>query len=272
MPIKSSMPNWALRFSALFIAAGVMLMTGCATVALPETKPVTEGIFTEPPSKSPATKVPGGPDVSLGVILSQNARANIAYLLKYQDLANSGFGNPILLQSLKDAYSASADPAFLTHGISASLKRHFGSVIVYEDIDSARAAQPDVVAIIDLQHVLKQAGNSDITARVAAHFYDSQFRRIGASTGMGKGRTGTFGMNTKGAGGLVDEMYQQQHMPRVRALQQFDQSLQTLIARRVDLATTAPGPQYDQCMERVLKISNPDLRQKAMAACDDIGG
>ena len=249
----------------IFIVLAIIFLGACATIAPPEIKPVTEGIFKEQPPKSPVSRIPSGPDVSLGVILSQNARASIAYLENYQELARSGFGNPILDKSLRDAYELTSDPEYVLNHIAKTLRNHFGSILVFEDLKSLQAAQPDILAIIDFHHVLLQFGSTSISAQVSLHFYDSGLRLIGESVGSGKAKFDSWN-NTRGLAGHVNELYQKQHLPRVQALRQFDKSLASLMVAPV--AGAASGKGYDQCMERVMRISDSELKLKMMAACD----
>jgi hypothetical protein len=171
--------------------------------------------------------------VSLGVIYSPSTQTNREYLRDYQANAGTGFGQSLLVQPIHDAYVASSKPDMAVEWVNASLQRQFGSVTVYPDMQSLRAARPDVVAIVDTHSQLITSRSSDITADVSADFYDAQLNYIGTAKGSEARELTPVWADFKGSEEIVADINQQQDV-QVRALQKFDQSLNNLVARPAD--------------------------------------
>lgn len=160
--------------STLAVAA---LLTGCSI----PTAPKAVASLDMPATRSSAASVVSGRTVSLGIVYSPSTQANRDYLRNYQANAGTGFGQSLLDQPVHDAYVASSNPDFAVDGVKALLQRQFGSVTVYPDLQSLRAARPDVVAIVDTHSQLMTSRSSDIKVDVSASFYDSKFNYIGTA-------------------------------------------------------------------------------------------
>ena len=204
------------------------LLAGCSIPTAPTAVSSLEGIFTEPVGRSSATRVPNGDDVSLGVVYSHNTQTNRAYLRDYQANAGTGFGQSLLVQSIHDAYVATSSPDFAIEGIKTSLQRRFGSVTVYPNMQSLRAARPDVVAIVDTRSQLMTSRSSDIESHASADFYDKNFNYIGTAQGHDAKALSPVWADFKRSEEIVADINEQQNV-RVRALQKFDQSLSNLL-------------------------------------------
>jgi len=204
------------------------LLAGCSIPTAPTAVSSLEGIFTEPVGRSSATRVPNGDDVSLGVVYSHNTQTNRAYLRDYQANAGTGFGQSLLVQSIHDAYIATSSPDFAIEGIKTSLQRRFGSVTVYPDMQSLKAARPDVVAIIDTRSQLMTSRSSDIESHASADFYDKNLNYIGTAQGHDAKALSPVWADYKRSEEIVADINEQQNV-QVRALQKFDQSLSNLL-------------------------------------------
>jgi len=204
------------------------LLAGCSIPTAPTAVSSLEGIFTEPVGRSSATRVPNGDDVSLGVVYSHNTQTNRAYLRDYQANAGTGFGQSLLVQSIHDAYVATSSPDFAIEGIKTSLQRRFGSVTVYPDMQSLKAARPDVVAIIDTRSQLMTSRSSDIESHASADFYDKNLNYIGTAQGHDAKALSPVWADYKRSEEIVADINEQQNV-QVRALQKFDQSLSNLL-------------------------------------------
>ncbi|BCX68506.1 ATPase [Pseudomonas izuensis] len=204
------------------------LLTGCSIPTAPSAVSSLDGIFSQPVGRSSATRVPNGANVALGVVYSRNTQANRAYLQDYQANAGTGFGQSLLVQSIHDAYVATSNPDLAVDGVKASLKRQFGSVTVYPDMQSLKAARPDVVAVIDSRSQLITSRSSDIEANVSADFYDSNFNYIGTARGHDAKALSPVWADYKRSEEIVADINEQQNV-QVRALQKFDQSLSNLL-------------------------------------------
>ena len=205
-----------------------VVLTGCSIPTAPTAVSSLNGIFTEPVDRSGATSITNGSHVSLGVIYSQSTQTNRAYLRDYQANAGTGFGQSLLVQPIHDAYVATSRPDQAVDWVKASLQRQFGSVIVYPDIQSLRAAKPDVMAVVDTRSQLMTSRSSDIQADVRADFYDKNFNYIGTAQGHDAKALSPVWADYKRSEEIVADINEQQNV-QVRALQKFDQSLSNLL-------------------------------------------
>ncbi|QJI39777.1 ATPase [Pseudomonas sp. ADAK2] len=206
------------------------LLTGCSVPTAPKAVSSLDTLLNAPVGRSSATRVANGGNVSLGIVYSPSTQANRDYLRHYQANAGTGFGQSLLVQPIHDAYVATSNPDFAVDGVKASLQRQFGSVTVYPDMQSLRAARPDVVAIVDTHSQLMTSRSSDIKADVTADFYDAKFNYIGTAQGHDAKSLSPVWADFKRSEEIVADINQQQDV-QVRALQKFDQSLSNLLTR-----------------------------------------
>lgn len=207
-----------------------IVLTGCSIPTAPTAVSSIDGIFTGPVGRSSANHVASGKHVSLGVVYSRNTQINRAYLQDYQANAGTGFGQSLLVQPIHDAYVATSNPNLATDWVKASLQRQFGSVTVYPDFQSLKAAKPDVVAIVDTRSQLMTSRSSDIEANVSADFYDSNLNYIGTARGHDAKALSPIWADYKRSEEIVADINEQQNV-QMRALQKFDQSLGNLVSR-----------------------------------------
>lgn len=210
-----------------------IVLAGCSVPTAPEAGAPLNGLFTEPVGRSIATQVTNGSDVTLGIVYSRNTQINRAYLKHYQDNAGTGFGQSLLVQPIHDAYVASSKPDFAVDWVKASLQRRFGAVTVYPDLQSLRAAKPDVVAVVDTRSQLITSRSSDIEVQVSAVFYDADFNYIGTAQGRDARALSPLWADYKRSEDIVADINEQQNV-QVSALQKFDQSLNYLLTSPTD--------------------------------------
>lgn len=220
--------------STLTMAA---LLAGCSIPTAPTAVSSLDGVFTEPVGRSNATRIPNGSQVSLGVLYSRNTQANRAYLQDYQANAGTGFGQSLLVQPIHDAYVATSKPDLAVDWVKASLQRQFGSVTVYPDMQSLKAAKPDVVAIVDSRSQLITSRSSDVESRVSADFYDRDFNYIGTAQGHDAKALSPVWADYKRSEEIVADINEQQTV-QVRALQKFDQSLNSMMTHPTNNLST----------------------------------
>lgn len=204
------------------------LLAGCSIPTAPSAVSSLDGVFTEPVGRSNATRIPNGNQVSLGVVYSRNTQANRAYLQDYQANAGTGFGQSLLVQPIHDAYVATSKPDLAVDWVKASLQRQFGSVTVYPDMQSLKAAKPDVVAIVDSRSQLITSRSSDVESRVSADFYDRDFNYIATAQGHDAKALSPVWADYKRSEEIVADINEQQNV-QIRALQKFDQSLNSMM-------------------------------------------
>jgi hypothetical protein len=209
------------------------LLAGCSIPTAPSAVASLDGIFSQPVGRSNATRIPNGSQVSLGVVYSRNTQANREYLQDYQANAGTGFGQSLLVQPIHDAYVATSKPDLAVDWVKASLQRQFGSVTVYPDLQSLKAAKPDVIAVIDTRSQLITSRSSDVEANVSAHFYDNQLNYIGTAEGHDAMELSPVWADFKRSEEIVADINEQQNV-QVRALEKFDQSLSNLLTSPSD--------------------------------------
>jgi hypothetical protein len=220
----------------LILATGVTLtalLTGCSVPTAPQEQAALGSYFTEPVMRSSTALVPNGPKVSLGIVYSQNTQNSRAYLKHYQDNAGTGFGQSLLVQPIHDAYVSTSQPDMAVDWVKASLQRQFGSVTIYPDMQSLKAAKPDVAAIIDTHSQLITSRSSDVQADVTANFYDARLNYIGTAQGHDAKSLSPVWADFKSTNEIVADINEQQNI-QVRALQKFDQSLNNLLTKPSD--------------------------------------
>lgn len=219
-----------MKLALVSTLAMTAVLTGCSIPTAPSAVSSLDGIFSEPVGRSHATSIPNGSQVSLGVVYSRNTQTNRAYLQDYQANAGTGFGQSLLVQPIHDAYVATSKPDMAVDWVKASLQRQFGSVTVYPDMQSLKAAKPDVIAVVDTRSQLITSRSSDIEADVSAHFYDRQLNYIGTAQGREAKALSPVWADFKRSEEIVADINEQQNV-QIRALQKFDQSLNSLMAR-----------------------------------------
>ena len=218
-----------------------VLLAGCSIPTAPSAVSSLDGVFTEPVGRSNATRIPNGSQVSLGVVYSRNTQANRAYLRDYQANAGTGFGQSLLVQPIHEAYVATSKPDLAVDWIKASLQRQFGSVTVYPDMQTLKAAKPDVVAIVDSRSQLITSRSSDVESRVSADFYDRDFNYIATAQGHDAKALSPVWADYKRSEEIVADINEQQNV-QVRALQKFDQSLSNLLTKPTSSVTMSDIP------------------------------
>lgn len=226
--------------SALVLS--LLAVSACSIPTAPQAVSSLDTLLPHPTGRSSATQVKSGPGVSLGVIYSPSTQTNRQYLRDYQANAGTGFGQSLLVQSIHDAYVASSKPDMAVEWVNASLQRQFGAVTVYPDMQSLRAARPDVVAIVDTHSQLITSRSSDIKANVSADFYDAQLNYIGTAKGSEARELTPVWADFKRSEEIVADINQQQDV-QVRALQEFDKSLSNLVARPAETVSMLENKQ-----------------------------
>jgi hypothetical protein len=212
------------------LAISVLLLSACSVPTAPQAVSSLDTLLPHPTGRSAATLVKSGPGVSLGVIYSPGTQANRQYLREYQTKAGTGFGQSLLVQPIHDAYVASSSPDRAVEWVNASLQRQFGSVTVYPDMQSLRAARPDVVAIVDTHSQLITSRSSDIRADVSADFYDAQLNYIGTAKGSQARELTPVWADFKRSEEIVADINQQEEL-QLAALREFDRSLSNLVVQ-----------------------------------------
>lgn len=252
---------FAMRLRTLFFMALVVPLFGCGT-PVPTRQPVEAGVFDQPPPQSRATSVPAGKQVFLGVLLSRNTAESIKYMQRRYDVPHDG--NLLMLGDYVTANKTVRDPDFVIKWVMKSLKERFGTVRVFDGMTELKDAQPDVMALLDMEVQLLDWGQLTLFMKNKLKFYDSRGRFIAEANGDG---SRTYVANSASTPAQITALTYSQKMVLIEALAALDKSIDGLIARPM-LAQNAASNAFDQCMRNAVRVSDGKLRMQAMSACD----
>lgn len=233
------------------------VFTGCAT-PLPPQHLLTDGIFDGPRPRSGLTRVEGGPNKTLLVVLSRNTIANIDYLKGMQEARKK---EVIGYRSVIDAHIEALDPQFPTKWIVKNLKAKFGQVKLVPASSVASQKGYDSLVIVDFFYQTTDWGINHATARVDTEFYDQQLNRIGNA------KANQHVQVRSGAPVSDDDLFLKNHQVLVSALQDWDVSLNRLVLPEPAQASPAATPDRDACIRSALQATDGNLRQSAIVAC-----
>ncbi|MFJ3487883.1 ATPase [Pseudomonas sp. NPDC090202] len=212
--------------SLRIVAALALLaaLAGCAVPGAPRYSNVQDGQARAAGQSSETLKH----TQSVGVVFTENTKANLAYLTRYNDAARHGVTAGLTDSRITDAYVNSSDPEMVLNGFAQTLEKQFASVAFYENLDSVLAARPDVIVLLDTRSKLITERSSDVQASIVAEFFDSDFKFIGKAEGSDAKSMSPIWAHTKRAPEIAAEINRQRDV-QVNALEKFDASLQTLI-------------------------------------------
>ncbi|MCK8666565.1 ATPase [Pseudomonas azerbaijanoccidens] len=165
---------------------------------------------------------------TVAVLYSENTLNTQEYLERYHAVAVNGAKNPQLDSRISQAFVDSSDPQRAINWLMASLQKEFASVTVYDTLDAAVQAHPDVVVMLDTYSRLVSKRNSQIEARFMAKFYDANLQYIGQAEGSRAQQMPSVWVHGKAAPQIAAQIDKQTDL-QVNALKQFDASLKALV-------------------------------------------
>ena len=165
---------------------------------------------------------------TVAVLYSENTLNTQEYLERYHAVAVNGAKNPELDSRISKAFVDSSDPQRAINWLMGSLQKEFASVTVYDNLDAAVQAHPDVVVMLDTHNRLLTQRNSQVEARFAARFYDANLQYIGQAEGSRAEQMPSVWVHGKAAS-QISAQINQQTVLQEHALKQFDASLQALV-------------------------------------------
>ena len=164
----------------------------------------------------------------VAVLYSENTLGTLQYLEQYQAMASGGAQDSKLDDRIRQAFIGSSDPKLAIDRVQGALQARFASVTVYDNLDAALDARPDVVVMVDLYSRLLTQRNSEVEARFAATFYDAELQYIGKAEGVrGEDLTSAW-LKGKAAEQIAAQIDRQRGV-QLDALNQFDASLESLL-------------------------------------------
>ncbi|EJN27373.1 hypothetical protein PMI35_03477 [Pseudomonas sp. GM78] len=164
----------------------------------------------------------------VAVLYSENTLNTQQYLESYHAVAVKGAQNPELDSRISQAFVDSSDPQRAIGWLMASLQKEFAAVTVYDNLDAALQAHPDVVVMLDTYSRLVSKRNDQVEARFMARFYDANLQYIGEAQGSRVEQMPSVWVHGKAAPQIAAQINQQTAL-QVNALKQFDASLKTLV-------------------------------------------
>jgi hypothetical protein len=164
----------------------------------------------------------------VAVLYSENTVGTLEYLEHYRAMASNGAQDSKLDERIRQAFIGSSDPRLAIDRIQGALQTRFASVTVYDNLDAALQAQPDVVVMLDLYNRLLTQRNSEVEARFAATFYDAELQYIGKAEGVRAEDMTSAWLKGKAAEQIAAQIDRQRGV-QLDALDQFDASLDTLL-------------------------------------------
>jgi hypothetical protein len=165
---------------------------------------------------------------TVAVLYSENTLNTQQYLESYHDVAVKGAQNPGLDSRISQAFVDSSDPQRAIGWLLGSLQKEFAAVTVYDSLDAALQAHPDVVVMLDTYSRLVSKRNNQVEARFVAKFYDANLQYIGQAAGSRAEHMPSVWVHGKAAPQIAAQINQQTVL-QVNALKQFDASLKTLV-------------------------------------------
>lgn len=165
---------------------------------------------------------------TVAVLYSENTFNTQQYLESYHAVAVKGAQNPELDSRISQAFVDSSDPQRAIGWLMGSLQKEFAAVTVYDNLDAAVQAHPDVVVMLDTYSRLVSKRNNQVEARFVAKFYDSNLQYIGQAAGSRAEQMPSVWVHGKAAPQIAAQINQQTEL-QVKALKQFDASLKTLV-------------------------------------------
>jgi hypothetical protein len=165
---------------------------------------------------------------SVAVLYSENTLNTQQYLESYHAVAVNGAKNPQMDSRIAQAFVDSSDPQRAINWLMGSLQKQFVSVTVYDNLDAAVQAHPDVVVMLDTYSRLVSKRNNQVEARFLAKFYDSNLQYIGQAEGARTQQMPSVWVHGKAAPQIAAQIDQQTAL-QVNALKQFDASLKALV-------------------------------------------
>ena len=168
------------------------------------------------------------PAQTVGVLYSENTVNTQQYLESYHAVAVNGAKNPQMNPQIAKAFVDSSDPQRALNGLMGSLQKQFASVTVYDNLDAAVQAHPDVVVMLDTYSRLVSKRNDQVEARFVAKFYDANLQYIGQAEGSRAKQMPSVWVHGKAAPQIAAQINEQTEL-QVNALKQFDASLKALV-------------------------------------------
>ncbi|MBZ9781547.1 ATPase [Pseudomonas sp. REP124] len=165
---------------------------------------------------------------TVAVLYSENTLGTQEYLQNYHAVAVNGAKNPEMNQQIAKAFVDSSDPKRAINWLMGSLQKQFASVTVYDSLDAAVQAHPDVVVMLDTYSRLVSKRNNQVDARFMAKFYDANLQYIGQAEGSQSQQMPSVWVKGKAAPQIAAQINQQTEL-QVNALKQFDASLKVLM-------------------------------------------
>lgn len=166
---------------------------------------------------------------TVAVLYSENTVNTLEYLERYHAVAVSGAESGALDARISDAFVKSSEPNLMIDGLMSSLRRQFTSVTLYDSLDGAVQAAPDLVVVLDTQSSLVTQRSPRVEARYIAKFYDANLQYIGKAEGATAKKLSSIWVHGKAPAEIAAQVDQQRTL-QLDALNRFNTSLKGLVS------------------------------------------
>ncbi|WP_159994890.1 MULTISPECIES: hypothetical protein [unclassified Pseudomonas] len=170
---------------------------------------------------STPTKLPSSP---IALIISDSATETIKQLITYNNHYKNSWTARFYMDSIRQAYVETSDPALSLNGVTQSLKKRFGEVRNNQSIEQASRNNSPLIAILDIKTRLINNRSSEPESFLSLEFYTPDGHYLGTVESNIKLSLTPLWTNNKRAQEIVAEIRQQGEIQQ-QALELLDQRL-----------------------------------------------
>ena len=170
---------------------------------------------------SPPTKLPHGP---IALIISDSATETIRQLSTYNNHYKNSWTARFYMDSIRQAYVETSDPALSLNGVTRALKKRFGEVHNYQSIEQASRSDSPLIAKLDIKTRLINNRASEPESFLSLEFYTPGGHYLGTVDSNIKRSLTPLWTNNKREQEIVAEIRQQREIQQ-QALEVLDQRL-----------------------------------------------
>lgn len=170
---------------------------------------------------SPLAKLPPGP---IALIISDSATEMIKQLSTYNNHYRNSWTAHFYMDSIRQAYVETSDPALSLNGVTRLLKKRFGEVRNYQSIEQASRSDSPLIAKLDMKTRLINNRSSEPESSLSLEFYTPDGHYLGTVQSNIKRSLTPLWTNNKREQEIVADIRQQGEIQQ-QALESLDQRL-----------------------------------------------
>ena len=170
---------------------------------------------------SPLAKLPPGP---IALIISDSATEMIKQLSTYNNHYRNSWTAHFYMDSIRQAYVETSDPALSLNGVTRLLKKRFGEVRNYQSIEQASRSDSPLIAKLDMKTRLINNRSSEPESSLSLEFHTPDGHYLGTVQSNIKRSLTPLWTNNKREQEIVADIRQQGEIQQ-QALESLDQRL-----------------------------------------------